>query len=67
MDTLNGDVDRSDVLHTCPECGGNFGAVLGALIVVQTCWGCQGAGVLTNDQLNAYLREANRRAREGTS
>jgi len=50
-----------EVVHVCPECGGDFAEHLGALIVVQICWACKGVGTLTGEQLSWYESESRAR------
>ncbi len=45
-----------DVLHICPECGGDFADYLGASGAVAMCWACDGRGRLNDLQLSIYLR-----------
>lgn len=54
--------DGGDVMHVCPECGGEFASHLGALVVVEMCWACGGAGLLTSDQLSSYLARSRERS-----
>lgn len=57
--------DRSDIMHVCPECGGQTTSLVGALIIVQTCWACFGTGLLSTEDLGRYITEANRRTEKG--
>lgn len=58
-------LNRSDALQICPECGGPTANHLGASGLVTLCWACKGAGTMTNDQLAAYMTEHNRRVLAG--
>jgi hypothetical protein len=55
MRTLDGQMDRTDVRHVCPWCGGPFAEHLGVLVVVQHCWACHGVGTLSADELSSCL------------
>jgi DnaJ-class molecular chaperone len=51
--------DRSQVEHLCPECGGASTADLGNTLLVQLCKACHGRGLMTDEELSAYLRMLN--------
>jgi len=57
----DGGIERHDVRHICPECGGSVASETG-LILVQICWACHGVGMLDNDGMDRYQDEIYRRA-----
>lgn len=56
-----GAVERHDIRHICPECGGTMASETG-LILVQLCWACRGVGNMSNDEMDWYQSELYRRA-----
>jgi hypothetical protein len=56
-------VERHDVRHVCPECGGAQHSQHGSTTLVLQCWACSD-GTLSNDELDRYLAELERRASE---
>lgn len=48
--------DGAIVQHVCPECGGPFAKHLDAAIIVQVCWACHGAGLMSDEELTQYER-----------
>lgn len=51
--------DRSQVQHLCPECGGATAVDLGNVGLVQQCKYCYGTGLMTDQELSAYVRMLN--------
>lgn len=58
-------VERHDVRHVCPECGGAKHSQHGSTTLVLQCWACRGDGTMSNDELDRYLVELQRRAAGG--
>lgn len=56
---------NANVEHVCPICGGEFARHLGALIVVEVCWACNGSGRIADSDWGAFERLLRHREAQG--
>ena len=56
---------NADVKHICPICGGETARLQGALIVIETCWACQGTGFIADSDWGTFERLLRHRESQG--